>query len=278
MLSLKYRGGISPGREPTGYGSDVLSMASRNNTRGGSTEWKRKHLTGGRCWPGGVTGQHIEPKERSNMNEIPLEFSYNCYTCNITVRDTDYVYLVERMKAHFQNMHGKDVSFQSEPKRKDAMKLYDGFFYGSDESSRKEIKETKAKMEKLGIISSQRIGWEQKQEALEILAAISANGYLTSEEWEGRNQAVQDATTQAEIDFVFQDLTSAKKAVHFSKVVKEPKPSGSFGTTAFVIGVLCADTFALSAGIFHHEYFLIPIILICALIQIIVLKGKVKKI
>jgi Domain of unknown function (DUF1707) len=230
-----------------------------------------------KCWTGGVTGQHIEPEERSNMNEIPLEFSYACYTCNITVRDTDYVYLVERMKAHFQNMHGKDVSFQGEPTRvsfqsertrKDAMRLYDPSEYNVEETARK--------MKEMGIISSQRIGWDQKQESLELLAELSANGYLTSEEWETRTTAVQNAQAQEDIDLVFMDLRSAKTKLILAKGLAEskktPKPKVSLSTyskMAFPVAMVFFDLTWMFVDAQNGVWWGVALMALCAVSMII---------
>lgn len=74
---------------------------------------------------------------------------------------------------------------------------------------------------KLRILSGQRIGWEQKTEILHELAEMSAEGYLSQEEWEVRKDHVEKAQTQDQLDIAMQDLQTARSSLAAARARRE---------------------------------------------------------
>lgn len=58
----------------------------------------------------------------------------------------------------------------------------------------------------MNMLPTTRIGWEQKQTYMDWLARLSAEGYLTAEEYDARMDWLQAARTEEEVKVVFSDL------------------------------------------------------------------------
>lgn len=71
-----------------------------------------------------------------------------------------------------------------------------------------EIARRKAK--DMNVLSTTRIGWEQKQKYTDWLARMSAEGYLTEEEYHARMEFLQSSRTEAEIKLAFNDLPTLR--------------------------------------------------------------------
>jgi hypothetical protein len=72
------------------------------------------------------------------------------------------------------------------------------------ETGMNEIARRKAK--EMNVLSTTRVGWEQKQKYIDWLAQMSAEGYLTEEEYTARMEFLQASRTEEEIKLAFSDL------------------------------------------------------------------------
>jgi hypothetical protein len=70
---------------------------------------------------------------------------------------------------------------------------------GVNEIARRNAKE-------MNVLPTIRVGWEQKQKYTDWLAQMSAEGYLTEEEYHARMEFLQAARTEEEIKLAFADL------------------------------------------------------------------------
>lgn len=74
---------------------------------------------------------------------------------------------------------------------------------------------------KLRILTGQRVGWEEKTATLHELAEMSAEGYLSQEEWEIRKKHVENAQTQDHLDLAMQDLQDARRKLASARARRE---------------------------------------------------------
>lgn len=113
---------------------------------------------------------------------------------------------------------------------------------------------TVQQMKDMNVLSKQRIGWDRKEKYIHHLAELSANGYITHDEWSARHDWVMNAQTEDELNIAIADLPSiySYKPPVKPPVKKQPwyeRPAVALPASGW-LSVMAAE----SAG--HGEYVL----------------------
>jgi hypothetical protein len=119
------------------------------------------------------------------------------------------------------------------------------------------------KLREMNLLNQTRIGYEQKQAYQDWLAQLSAEGYLTPEEYSARMEWLFAAQTEDQMKLVFRDLPRLKptgmEPANPTRRVVTPKRklrhSPGVAAAWFVFGIICMIGSGLShdVGVFTFD-------------------------
>jgi hypothetical protein len=108
--------------------------------------------------------------------------------------------------------------------------------------------------QKMNIIAGNRVGFDIKQKYLDRLAELSANGYLTSKEYDARVDWINNALTSNQLEEAFKDLPSSYHVQQFRKQEKKkPGPYAIVQQWWFCVPFLALEMFCTIADFTRHH-------------------------
>jgi hypothetical protein len=126
---------------------------------------------------------------------------------------------------------------------------------GMNEIARRKAKE-------MNVLNTTRVGWEQKQKYIDWLAQMSAEGYLTEEEYNARMEWLQTSRTDEEIKLAFSDLPRLRPTgmepanPKLRAVVPLQHPRRKQAATCLVFQLILAAVAGIAGNIFLLLFFL----------------------
>jgi hypothetical protein len=132
---------------------------------------------------------------------------------------------------------------------------------GMNEIARRQAKE-------MNVLSTTRIGWEQKQKYIDWLTQMYTEDYLTEEEYNARMEFLQASRSEEEIKLAFHDLPRLRptgmESIDPTRRVVTPTPrrhTVRYAAGWFIFGLIMM----VSAGIGHD----IPLLLADSLLTVV---------